>query len=732
MMRPARSLGIAALAAALCGNPLLASSPLVWEMRQASGAGATVASVGEEKLAGISIGPQGQIALSTTLRAVFPEGDAPPPPVVWDAAVDSEGTLWVGTGHSGALYRVDTKGKATKEFETNRLGVTALVASPEGGIYAATFPSGAVYEVKAGKDPVPWMELEDRYIWSLASANGWLYAATGIRGILYRTREAGENEVLLDSDQTHVTALTVDKEGRLIAGTDPDGLVLQLSTPGVSRVLLDADLREVSAIVASSDGTLYAAAISDEPLRPPTRSGDKGDLTIEVKEAADGTILEEAREAATIRIDLADLLPAQIRDGEGIASRLYRIDPDRPPRLVWKSDTERIGALVDLGGRGLLIGTGGPEGAQIRRLEQDGTTTLLQRLKEQQLTALKAHRDGRLYAATANPGRVYVMDAAAGSSGEYTSRSLDAGRMAQWGTLTWDSSMPTGTRVEVMTRSGNRPSPDESWSEWSPTAPADRGSAILSPAARFLQWKVALSRLQTEAIPEIRNVKVTMLPHNRPPVMTSLAVLKTGEEIETPRSDGGDAKKESKKPPAGMRWIHWKSADPDADPLLCSILVRRTSENDGEFRQLAETVKETPWAFDDKDLAEGRYTVRVIADDSPANGLERALKGTLEAGFLVDRTPPEVTLKSPQRQGDLQTVEALATDALGRIDHADYGARAGEEEPAWIPLPCNDGICDTSREGFLLPTAARSGGGKLLLRVHDEAGNTTTIEVPSP
>jgi len=124
--------------------------------------------------------------------------------------------------------------------------------------------------------------------------------------------------------------------------------------------------------------------------------------------------------------------------------------------------------------------------------------------------------------------------------------------------------------------------------------------------------------------------------------------------------------------------------------------------------------------------------VRVTADDSPANGLERALKGTLETGFLVDRTPPEVTLKSAQRQGDLQTVEALATDVLGRIDHADYGTRIGDEEPAWIPLPCSDGICDTSREGFLVPTAARSAGGKLLLRVHDEAGNTTTVEVPSP
>ncbi len=719
------------LLAALGGDLLLASSPLVWEMGQPATGQAAVASVGEEQLTGIAIGPKGQIALSPTMRAIFPDEQTSPPPVVWDAAIDADGSLWIGTGHSGALYRIDAKGKATKEFETNRLGVSALVAAPEGGVFAATFPSGAVYRVEPGKDPVTWLEPEDRYIWSLASSAGWLFAATGVRGVLYRAQEAGESAVLLDSDQTHVTVLAVDRQGRLIAGTDPEGLVLMLTEPGDARVLLDADLREVSAIATSPDGTIHAAAVSDESFRPPTRAGEKSDLTIEVKEAEDGAILEETRAAGTIRIDLADLLPAAARDGEGSASRLYRIDPERPPRLVWKSNTERIGALVDLGAQGLLFGTGGPEGAQIRRLEQDGSTTLLQRLKEPQMTALKSHRDGRLYAATANPGRVYVMEASPGSMGEYVSRAIDAGRTAQWGTLTWESIAPAGTRIEIMTRSGNRPSPDGSWSSWSPTAPAERGSGILSPAARFLQWKATLSRLQTEDIPEIRNVRVTMLPHNRPPELTALAVLKVGETLAIPRTDGEEAPKESRTPPAGTRLVTWTAADPDADTMLCTVLIRRAAQGE-TFRELADSVREAPWVFDDRELDDGRYAVRVEADDTPANGAERALRGSLEAAFLVDRTPPEVTLKPRPRQGDSLPVEALAVDALGRIDHADYGTAGGDEEPAWIPLPCGDGICDTSRESFLIPTAARPAGGKLLLRVHDEAGNATTVEVSTP
>jgi len=721
------ALPAAGLAAVLLATPLHASSPLIWEMgRPAAGVG----SAGEEKLSGVAVGSNGEIALSPALRPLFPEGDATPPPVVWDAAIDDAGNLWVGTGHSGALYRIDAKGKATKEFETNRLGVGALAAAPDGGIFAATFPSGAVYQVEAGKDPVTWLELEDRYIWSLATAGGSVFAATGLRGILYRAREAGESSVLLDSDQTHVTALAVDRDGQIIAGTDPDGLVIQLTDTGTSRVLLDTDLREVAAIATSSDGTIHAASVSDEPIRPPARTGEKSDLTIEVKEGDEGAILEEIR-AGTIRIDLADLLPPPARDGEGTASRLYRIESGKAPRIVWKSDTERIGALADLGSGVLVLGTGGPEGGAIRRLEPDGGTTLLQRLEEPQVTALRLHRDGRLYAGTANPGRVYVMDAEPGSTGEYVSRALDAGRAAAWGTLTWESETPAGTRVEVMTRSGNRASPDASWSEWTPTAPVERGSGILSPPARFLQWKATLSRLQTREVPAIRKVRVTMLPHNRPPELTALAVHRTGEAIEPAKTGGTETKDDAGEPPAGMRWIAWTASDPDADALLCSVQVRPAG-GDGTFDDLARAVRESPWAFDDRGLAEGRYIVRVAADDSPANPASRALGASRETAFLVDRTPPEVTWKPRPREAQTASAEALATDALGRIDRAEYGIRSGEEEPRWIPLPCGDGICDTSRESFLLPATTRRAGEKLLLRVHDEAGNSTTLEVPSP
>ena len=48
--------------------------------------------------------------------------------------------------------------------------------------------------------------------------------------------------------------------------------------------------------------------------------------------------------------------------------------------------------------------------------------------------------------------------------------------------------------VEVSTRSGNTPTPDEAWSEWSAPYTDAEGSPIASPSARYLQWRARADR----------------------------------------------------------------------------------------------------------------------------------------------------------------------------------------------------------------------------------------------
>jgi outer membrane protein assembly factor BamB len=723
---------------------------------------------GPTRIEGIAIGESGALALSAPLREFYPGGSkVTPPPILWTGLLDSLGNLLVGAGNTGEVIRIDPKGTATGYARTEELGVRALAGGARGDLFMATFPSGGVYRITAAGVAEPYFDPEDRYIWAMAvDQAGQLFVATGERGILYKVTGGQEGKPFFDSDETHITSLAFDASGRLLAGTSPGGLLYRLSTDGRAELLLDTELGEISAVTVTPEGTIYAAAIGEEAIQPPRRPGEKSDLTIEVTPAGDGSALEEQTDVPRkITIDLSELVPSLAGMVTGTAGRLYRIDPDRSPVLVWKSDSERIYALAWSAGRGLVFGTGGlsAEG-RVYRLEPDQTVTLLHRLREAQVTALLAHSSGRIYVCASNPGRVYLLDTGATSTGSYLSSIHDAGHRARWGAIAWSAETPPGTRLELSTRSGNRPDPDESWSEWSPPYAAEGGSPVVSPPGRFIQWKAELSRLKTELSPVLRHVKVTLLPENRPPTVRNVSVLAPGASATEPRApkaptqategsgpersaDRGAEKDQADKepagkgePPKGSRWVSWTSADPDADTLACTIWLKSSPASgagapqagSAQFTRLAFGVLSSPWALDDSGLAEGVYVLKVEADDAAINGLELSLRDSGASDpFLVDHTAPRLETRRPpgQKEGEGRLVlEVTATDGLSPIARGEYSVDAASGP--WILLPCRDGICDTSVESFRLDVARPGPGARITLRVTDAAGNAATVEAP--
>ncbi len=763
MTRLPRPVPAAFLAATilLVHGAVLASSPITWEYparEHRTGAAAdegVPAGPGErESVDGISRAGDGRLSLSVPMREVFPASSTlAAPPLLWAAGLDAGGNLYLGTGNSGEVLQIDRKGLATPLFDSDDLGVRAVAVTPSGELYIATFPEGAVFRLRPGEEPEPWFAPEERYLWALAAdPSGRLFVATGERGIIYQVKGKADGDVFFDSDESHIMSLAFDRDGSLIAGTDPDGLVYRISPRGKPEVLLDTDLREIPALVVTPDGVIYAAALGEEPRRPQRKPGEKSDLTIEVTPAPDGNVLEEQADLSRkITIDLGELLPSLSKQSEGIAGRIYRIAPGQPPELVWKSNTQRVYSLAWAVGRGLFFGTGGTGGdeARIYHLEEDGAATTLYRLAERQVTSLLAHPDGRLYACTSNPGRVYVLDTGTVSAGTYMAPVYDAGRAATWGTLSWEASIPPGTRIEIATRSGNRPAPDESWSGWSEPAATSEGSAIQSPPGRYLQWKAELSRIKTDEVPVLEHVRLTALPENRTPVIDGLVVMEpkkgyvkpgphagatppaTGASAVKPAGDDppGAEDKDRTLPPPGTRWVVWMAGDPDGDDLTRSISLRRADEP--SFRPIATDIPAEPYALADADLAEGRYLLRLEVDDSPTNGPRRMLDATLISDtFLVDHTAPRLTILPSTAAAPAGRLVARveAADPIGIVARGEYST-SGSSGP-WKPLPCEDGICDTSMERFLVDVPAGPASARLSVRVSDAAGNSATIEVP--
>src|SRR5438045_6653485 len=109
---------------------------------------------------------------------------------------------------------------------------------------------------------------------------------------------------------------------------------------------------------------------------------------------------------------------------------------------------------------------------------------LLARASAQQVTALYKDARGRMYYATANPGKLFRLSSSRATRGTYESEVRDAQMVSSWGAVSWHATTPSGSRVEISTRSGNTETPDDTWSAWSSNYTTVEGSSITSPKAR--------------------------------------------------------------------------------------------------------------------------------------------------------------------------------------------------------------------------------------------------------
>jgi hypothetical protein len=89
--------------------------------------------------------------------------------------------------------------------------------------------------------------------------------------------------------------------------------------------------------------------------------------------------------------------------------------------------------------------------------------------------------------------------------GTFTSRVLDSGPgSAVWGTLTAGRSVPTGAGITFQTRSGATKTPDGTWSAFQSI---NASSGIVSPAARYIQYRAQLTG-DGISTPTLQNVTI--------------------------------------------------------------------------------------------------------------------------------------------------------------------------------------------------------------------------------
>ena len=496
-------------------QPSYAGQPVIWE----TGSRAELLK-GDAR--GISISDTGVLTLAPNVTEVFNTEQA----FVWSSAIDSQGNIYLGTGHDGRIFRVGADGRGALLYDAAELDITALAIARDGSIYAGSSPDGKVYRITANGQAEVFFDPGDKYIWSLAILNdGSLAVGTGDSGKLYRVRAAGakpESSLLLSTNQTHVMSLAVTQQGDLIAGTDPGGLVLRISPEGKAFALFDAPLREIHALAPAADGSIYALALSDSAAT--TRQS----TTVVAPQAADGggtastSVTITAIDESGNPIQSPTAAARSRTDITNARSVVFRILPDGATDVVWSSSSVTAFAIAPALEQGsVLIGTA--DKGRIYSVTNDGRDTLLLQSTEGQISSFLV-RAGQIYAASSNQGKLFRFGRETVAEGSYESPVRDAKLTATWGRMWWRGA----GAVELQTRSGNGERPDTTWSDWSTAYRNADGTQVTSPRARFIQWRATLHSSAGVAA-WMEDATLAYLPRNVAPEVLSVASLPRGE-----------------------------------------------------------------------------------------------------------------------------------------------------------------------------------------------------------
>ncbi len=725
---------------ALAAFALEASQPQFWKIE---GARAFL----DGTLEGLSVDSDGRVRLAPAVKTLF-DTDAPH---VWCIARSPKGSVFAGTGNDGKVFEIEN-GNGALFFDAPELEIHALAFGPDGRLYVAASPDGKVYAVDAkGKSEV-YFDPPDRYIWALAfDGSGRLHVATGADGHVYRVSGPGKSTTVLTSTDTHVTSLALDASGHVFAGSSPGGVVYRVDPAGKVLVLHDSSFREVKALDVGRDGSLYGALVEAQAKEETTQPGPAQPSVItsaapvgEVTVTESFSLLPGAAPIPTgpqpLKVDTA-------RAGAPKGA-VIRIAPTGEVDTLWSSPEEMPLALI-APSDGLVVATGSK--GQVFRIRDDRTWTMVAKLPAQQVTGLLRGDRGGFHVSTSNPGRVHAL-LEANAKGSFVSKPHDSETVSRWGRLRFDAEVPGGTSLKIETRSGNTTTPDDTWSDWSPSLSLPAGESVVSPPARFLQVR-ALFEGDPGKSPVLSAVAAAFLQRNLRPAVTSITIHPPGEVFQKPISLTGEAEilglesqgpdlrpqalaAKAALPPAttysrkmyqrGLQTVSWKAEDPNGDTLTYDVEYRLVSEQ--RFKPLRQALGEAVLAWDTTALPNGRYVIRITASDGATNPEEMTLTASEESTpFEVDNMPPSVGASLVQ--AGTRRIRVTARDDASPLKRAEYAVDGGR----WQDVHPRDGISDGLEETYeFTPAGLAAGSHIVVVRVTDLLGNSATarIEVP--
>lgn len=771
------------LAAALfCALPAVAEHTRFWRQSDYD-----VFQKGDAK--GVALRSDGKLVLAPKF-APFADASLA---YLWSLRLDSHGNLYAAGGSNAKIVKFDNSGKSTTAFESQDMTAQALVFDKSDNLYVATAPDGKVYKVTPAGEKSVFFDPKTKYIWDLAlGPDGTLFVATGDPGKIFAVAASGNSQLLYNAEETHIRTLVLDGKGNILAGTEPNGLVLRISlgtesaasqngkTPAARQssgkrtssqaptqaagkkeetseeagrpayVVYETSRKEITALTLDPSGNLYVAAIGEKrpgPPLPPVQQTEQENApntqTITVTVGAPG--LQQPQQATPF-VPFPALSSAAV----------YRIAPDGSPEEIWTSRENSVYAMGLSPEGKLLLGTGN-QGA-IVQLEGDRVFSRLAKAESQQVTSFARASNGKIYVATANPGKVFTLGPELESEGTFESEPFDAHIFSRWGRLSWWGENGAGSAIELYVRAGNTSDPGKNWSPWAGPYRDPKGQEVECPPARFVQWKAALHGGSNPS--NLSWVEMAYLPKNVEPQIGSVVMQTPGVRVAgfgqqsgppqaapvqlrmpaAPGAQGSGSPRSSESPrfepppqgfsQKGYQAVLWGAEDANDDELTYSVYYR--GENEKDWKLLKDKLEQKFYSWDTNSMPDGAYYLKIVASDEKSNPPSEALRAErVSERFVVDNTPPTITEitsePAPGAAGDpAATVRFRASDSASSIVRAQYSLDAGD----WTIVPPVGGLSDSPAEQYSITLRGIAPGEHTLsVRVYDQFENESAAKV---
>ncbi len=293
--------------------------------RVAGGKGALFADLAELNVSALAIGRGGELFAATSPDGKVYRFDAagkpevffePKEKYIWSMAMMPDGSLAVGTGEGGKIFRVRSANatpEASLMFDTSESHIITLVADNTGNLYAGTDASGLV--LRFGSDGKPFALLDsplreiheialgpDGSIYALAlgesasaatpsatpkpadqaagktvkidkpaapappAAVKSKYDLTGARSAVYRITNDGGPEILWSSPTVSGFSIYPHRSGNgVLLGTSDKGRIYNIGNDARETLVLQSDANQISTIFGTAN-ELYAASSNQGTL----------------------------------------------------------------------------------------------------------------------------------------------------------------------------------------------------------------------------------------------------------------------------------------------------------------------------------------------------------------------------------------------------------------------------------------------------------------------------------